>query len=71
MTERSTNQPDDASDAGTADFTQGRDLSSFFRHVEQYLTDPATAHDWNASENTSAGRRHLQLSSGRRHCRRR
>ena len=34
--------------------TGGHDLSWFFRHVEQYMTDPAAAHDWNASENTSA-----------------
>ena len=54
MTVRSTNQPDDASEAGAADPTTGRDLSWFFRHVEQYQTDPAAAHDWNASENPSA-----------------
>ncbi|WP_051062227.1 nitroreductase/quinone reductase family protein [Ilumatobacter nonamiensis] len=54
MTEQSTNQPDDAGGAGAADPTQGRDLSWFFRHVEQYQTDQVAAHDWNASENTSA-----------------
>ena len=54
MTARSSNQPDEASEAGATDPTQGRDLSWFFRHVEQYLTDPVTAHDWNASENPSA-----------------
>lgn len=54
MTAGSTNQPDNTSEADAADSTQGRDLSWFFRHVGQYMTDPAVAHDWNASENTSA-----------------
>ncbi len=54
MTQRSAGQPDDPSEAPAGDPTQGRDLSWFFRHVEQYMTDPVAAHDWNASENTSA-----------------
>jgi len=54
VTAGTTNQPDDPGEAAAADPTEGRDLSWFFRHVEQYLSDPAAAHDWNASENTSA-----------------
>lgn len=49
-----TDQPGDAGETSADDPTRGRDLSWFFRHVELYMTDPVAAHDWNASENSSA-----------------
>lgn len=34
--------------------TEERDIRWFIEHIQRYMTDPITAHDWNASTNPQA-----------------